>query len=37
MKGKGKKVKKSRDGKEKQGKDEEDGNVKKEEEIIMID
>ena len=37
-KGKGKKVKKSGDGKEKEGKgkDEEGGNVKKEEEIIVI-
>ena len=39
MKGKGKKVKKSGDGKEKEGegKDEEGGNVKKEEEIIVIE
>ena len=38
MKGKGKQVKKSGDGNEKEGKDEEGGNVKKEEEeIIVID
>ena len=37
MKGEGKKVKKSGDGKEKEGKYEEGWNVKKEEEIIMID
>ena len=42
MKGKGKKVKKSGEGKETEGKekeekDEEGGNVKKEEEIIVID
>ena len=38
-KGKGKKVKKSGEGKEKEGegKDEEGGNVKKEEEIIVIE